>query len=147
MNSLPSRKYGVSPNQIEKKYLESERYREQFNIRRIRISFGEIRRQEKYQKKIYRRKKLKLRVPLDVGEEVLILLARLKKKDSRGNFYTSSAKDRLYFNKDKIFQITNRENIDGKNFYLVKNTKTETIGKKRKRETKVNDKALRLKKQ
>ena len=147
MNSLPSRKYGVSPNQIEKKYLESERYREQFNIRRIRISFGEIRRQEKYQKKIYRRKKLKLRVPLDVGEEVLILLARLKKKDSPGNFYKSSAKNRLYFNKDKIFQITNRENIDGKNFYLVKNTKTETIGKKRKKETEVNNKALRLKKQ
>ena len=82
-----------------------------------------------------------------MGEEVLILLARLKKKDSPGNFYKSSAKNRLCFNKDKIFQITNRENIDGKNFYLVKNTKTETIGKKRKRETEVNNKALRLKKQ
>ena len=82
-----------------------------------------------------------------MGEEVLILLARLKKKDSPGSFYKSSAKNRLCFNKDKIFQITNRENIDGKNFYLVKNTKTETIGKKRKRETEVNNKALRLKKQ
>ena len=86
------------------------------DIRRIRILSGEIKKQENYQEKIYRRKKLKLRAPLEVGEEVLILLARLKKKDSPGKFYKSSEENRLYFNKDKIFQITNRENIDEKNF-------------------------------
>ena len=61
-------------------------FREWFDIRRIRVISGEIRRQEKCQEKIYRRKKLKLRVPLEVGEEVLMLLARLKKKDSPGKF-------------------------------------------------------------
>ena len=86
MNSLPSRKYHVSLNEIEKKSLESEMFREWFDINRIRIISGEIRRQEKCQENIYRRKKLKLRVPLEVGEEVLMLLARLKKKDSPGKF-------------------------------------------------------------
>ena len=72
MNSLPARKYGDSQNEIEKKSLGSERFREWFDldIRRIRILSGEIRRQEKYQEKIYRRKKLMLRIPLEVGEEV-----------------------------------------------------------------------------
>ena len=125
MNSLPSRKYDVSSKKIEKKSLESEKFREWFNIRRMRILSGEKRRQEKYQEKNYRRKKLKLRVPLEVGEEVLILSARLKKKDSPGKFYKSSVENTPNFNKDKIFRITNRENIDGKNFYWVKNTKTE----------------------
>ena len=104
MNSLPPKKYGISPNEIEKN-----------------------------KEKIYRRKKLKLGVSLKVGEEVLILSARLKRKDSPGKFYKSSIenkppyfdKDKTYFNKDKLFQITNRENIAGKNIYWVKNTKTE----------------------
>ena len=39
---------------------------------------------EKFDKKIYQRKKLKLRSPLEVGEEVLILAARLKKKRLTG---------------------------------------------------------------
>ena len=86
MNSLPSRKYHVPLNEIEKKSLESEMFREWFDINRIRIISGEIRRQEKCQENIYRRKKLKLRVPLEVGEEDLMLLARLKKKDSPGKF-------------------------------------------------------------
>ena len=75
----------------------------------------------------------KLGVSLKVGEEVLILSSRLKRKDSPGKFYKSSIenkppyfdKDKTYFNKDKLFQITNRENIAGKNIYWVKNTKTE----------------------
>lgn len=63
--------------------------------------------------KIYERKKLSLRSPLEVGEEVLILASQIKKKDSPGKFYKSSKENRLYLKKDKIFQITNRENTDG----------------------------------
>ena len=46
--------------------------------------------EKKINKKIYERNKLKLRSPLEVGEEVLVLTSRLKKKDSHGKFYKSS---------------------------------------------------------
>ena len=71
-----------------------------------------------------------LRVPLEMGEEVLILLARLEERLTR-KILQDSIENRMYFNKDKIFQITNRKNIDGKIFYWVKSTKTETNIKKR----------------
>ena len=35
MNSLPTAKYGIEPNKIEKKSLASEVYRERFDIRRL----------------------------------------------------------------------------------------------------------------
>ena len=82
MNSLPITKYKQVPNDIERKTWKSEVERERFIFSRLqKISRREVR-LEKFDKKIYQRKKLKLRSPLEVEEEVLILAARLKKKDS-----------------------------------------------------------------
>ena len=67
MNSLPSAKYGVEPDKIEKRSLESEEFRELFDIRRLsKIS----RAQPRYEKKKYLRKRKKLRVPLEIGEDI-----------------------------------------------------------------------------
>ena len=71
MNSLPTATYGVEPDKIEKRSLESDWFREWFHIRRLsRISKAEPPYQ-RYQKKKYLRKKKKLRVPLEIGEDVL----------------------------------------------------------------------------
>ena len=59
-----------------------------------------------------------------------ILSGRINKESSPGKFYMSNVENKMYFNKDLIFLITDRENIDGKSFYWVKNTKTEKKNKK-----------------
>ena len=83
MNSLPSAKYKQTPNEIEKNSLNSEASKEKFNFLRLKKL-----EKEKLEKKNLtgksNRKKLKLRSPLEVGGEVLVLASRLKKKDSPG---------------------------------------------------------------
>ena len=81
MNSLPTAKYKQVPSNIERKTLKSEADREIFNFSRLKKISREKVWLEKFDKNIYQRKKSKLRSPLEVGEEVLICVARLKKKD------------------------------------------------------------------
>ena len=109
MNSLPSTKYKQTPNKIEKNSLNSEAGKERFNFLRLQKIREEKPRQEKFNKKIYERKKLKLRSLLEVGEEVLVLTSQLKKKDSLGKFYKSSVDNKSYFHKSETFFITNRQ--------------------------------------
>ena len=59
----------------------------------------------KYDKEIESRKKTSLREYSDLGEQVLVLAERLKRKDATGKFYKSSIQNTLYFNKDEIFVI------------------------------------------
>ena len=124
MNSLPTAKYGVEPDKIEKRSLESDWFREWFDIRRLsRISKAQPR-YERYQEKKYLRKKKKLRVPLEIGEDVLLLSSRIKKKSDSGTFYKSTVDNKSFFDKNAIFTITNRQNIENKTFYWIKNKKT-----------------------
>ena len=116
MNSQPRTKYKQAPHDIEKNTLSSEASRERINFSRLEKISREKNRLEKFDKRIYQRKKLKLRSPLEVGEEVLILTARLKKNDSPGKFYKSSVDNKPYFHKQETFLITNRQKIDGKFF-------------------------------
>ena len=74
-------------------------------------------------KKYTREKKSKLRLPLELGEEVLILAGRLKKKDSPGKFCKSSVESESYSKKQEIFLITRIQIIDGKYVYCLKSTK------------------------
>ena len=60
--------------------MDSEANKERFNFLRLKKIREEKVRQEKFNRKICERKKLKLRSPLEVGEEVLVLASRLKKK-------------------------------------------------------------------
>ena len=75
--------------------------------------------------KIYKRKKLSLRSPLEVEEEVLILASQIKKKDSPGKLYKCCADNRSYFHKEETFLITSRQNIDEKYFHWLKSSRTE----------------------
>ena len=83
MNSLPSAKYKQTPNEIEKNSLNSEASKEKFNFLRLK----KVEKKKLEKKNLtgkFNRKKLKLRSPLEVGGEVLVLASRLKKKDSPG---------------------------------------------------------------
>ena len=86
MNSFPMPKYRVEPDIIEKRSLESDWYREFFDIRRSsKISKGQLR-YERHETKKYLRKRKKLRVPLQIGENVLLLSSKIKKKSALGFF-------------------------------------------------------------
>ena len=89
-NSLPSAKYKQTPNGIEKNLLNSETSQERFNFLRLKKIREENVREEKFKRKIYEGKRLKLRSLLKVGEEVLVLASKLKKNDSPGKFYKTS---------------------------------------------------------
>ena len=124
MNYLPTDKYGAEPDKIEKRSLESDWFREWFDTRRLsKISKAQPR-YERYEKKKYSRKRKKLRGPLEIGEHVLLLSSRIKKKSDLGKFYKSTANNKSIFDKNTIFTITNRQNIDNKTFYWIKNKKT-----------------------
>ena len=55
---------------------------------------------------------------LDIGEKVLVLAERIKKKSAPGKFQNIS-----YFNKKEIFTIRSKQKIDKNTYYCVKNSK------------------------
>ena len=67
---------------------------------------------------------MKLRSPLEVGEEVLVLAKQLKKKDSPGKFYKSHVDNKSYFHKSETFLITDRQKIERKFFYWLKSSRS-----------------------
>ena len=124
MNSLPTAKYAVESDKIVKRSLESDWFRERFDIRCLsKISEAQPR-HERHEKKKYSRKRKKLRVPLEIGEHVLFLCSRIKRKSDFGKFYKSTVDNNSFFDKSEVFTITKRQNIDNKMFYWLKNKKT-----------------------
>ena len=121
MNSLPTVKYGVEPEKVEEKYLASEAYREWYDFRRLNTVSKACARYERYDKSRYGRKKKKLRVPLEIGEDILLLSSRIKKKSDPGKFYKSMVDNRPFFDKKTIFTIIKKSNICNKTFYWIKN--------------------------
>ena len=51
------------------------------------------------------RKKRRLCGPLDIGEKMLVLSDRLKKKDAPRRLYKSTTENRLFFSRSRIFTI------------------------------------------
>ena len=67
INSVQSEKYGLSPDEIEKKSLSSERFRMLFNFHRIEKTKMVNDRLDRYDKKKYNKKRRRLRENLNVG--------------------------------------------------------------------------------
>ena len=128
LNNKKSIKYKETPNNIEKNSLRDDNYREIFDIKRIYKIGLDVDRQNRYFERIDQRKRRKLRFPLNIGESVLILASRLKKKDEPGKLYKSSTENRPYFNREKIFIISHRmKRENGKYFYWLENMKGRFI--------------------
>ena len=60
---------------------------------------------------------MKLRVPLDIGEKVLILAERVRKKDAPGIFYKSTMENRSFFREDQVYVIRKRTKINDIFYY------------------------------
>ena len=85
---------------------------------------------DRYDREIYSMKKKKLDQELNVGEKVLILVERLKKKTTLGRFYKKSIQNISYFSKENVFIITNKSKIVDKTFFWLKTQKTINISTK-----------------
>ena len=82
-------------------------------------------RQDRYDKKKYDRKRKKSRKNLNIGEKVYVLAERIKKKSAPGKFYKQSVQNISCFNKDTVFTIRKKQNINNIMHYWVKSPLTE----------------------
>ena len=118
LNNKVMLKYGVAPKEIEQRSLDDENYAELFDFKRLYEVGIHNERLQRYNEKITSRKQ-KLRDPLEVGEKVLVLASRIRKKDAPGKLYKSSTENQPYFNRKEVFTIVSRAKIDGIYFYWV----------------------------
>ena len=104
MNKTKSRKYQIEPEEVERKSLKDDNFREKFDFYRIEKVGKSNKRTKRYliKKDLNKRK---LREPLMIGEKVLILAERIKKKDTPGKLYKPTTQNKSFFNKDKIFIV------------------------------------------
>ena len=109
MNNVQSKKYGFIPEEIERKSLPNERFRTIFNMHRTERTklFN-----DSYNDKKYKAKRKELREKLNIGEKVLVLAERIKKKSAPGKFYKQSVQNISYFNKEMVFSIRKKRTID-----------------------------------
>ena len=130
LNKINSEKYGLPPDIIEKKSLESEYFKEIYDFHRlVKITKG-INRYERYDEKLDKKQKRKLREPLNINEKVLVLAERIKKKDAPKFLFKSTTENIPFFNRKEIFTIERYVLIDGSYYYWLKNEKNVKISKR-----------------
>ena len=111
MNIQPSKEYGISPDQVESRAFESEKFRTLFNMHRIEKTGKLNIRMDRYDRKKYLNKRKKLREDLKIGEKVYLLAERIKKKSAPGKFYNQSVQNISYFNKETV-HIIRKKTVD-----------------------------------
>ena len=116
LNKTPTKKYGIEPETVEEKSLTDDRFREIYDFHRLGKIKQDFGRRDRFNAKKDKRRNRKLREPLEIGEKVLVLSERLKKKDAPGFLYKSTTQNRSFFNKDKVFVVKKRVQ-QGDNFY------------------------------
>ena len=122
MNKTKSTKYQIEPEEVERKSLKDDNFREKFDFYRIEKVGKSKKRTKRY--------KRKLREPLMIGEKVLILAERIKKKDAPGKLYKPTTQNKSFFNKDKIFIVKKRvKTISNDWDYWVAEEKSDKINK------------------
>ena len=80
MNLQLTRKYGVPPEEVEKKSIESEEYRLTYDFSRLKKADEDAERYSRSDRKSDKKNKKKLRSPLAEAELVYLLSSRLKKR-------------------------------------------------------------------
>ena len=127
MNKTKTGKYQIEPENLEKKSLEDENFREKFDFYRIEKVGKQNKRVKRYMTKKDKNKR-QLREPLNIGEKVLVLPERLKKKDAPGKLYKPTTQNKSFFNKDKIFIVKKRnKTLNGGWYYWLSEEKSNKI--------------------
>ena len=128
MNKTKTKKYQIEPENVEKKALTDDNFREKFDFYRLAKVGKENKRHERYmtKKDSYKRK---TRDPLNIGEMVLVLSERLTKKDAPGKLYKASTQNKTFYNKDKVFIIRKRlKSLDNVWYYWISEANKKIIG-------------------
>ena len=127
MNKTKTVKYQIEPEDVEKKALADDNFREKIDFYRLSKIGKENKRYKRYMSKkdSYKRK---LRDPLSIGERVLVLSERLKKKDAQGKLYKASTQNKTFYNKNRIFIIRKRlKSLDNVWYYWLSEANKEII--------------------
>ena len=101
MNIVLNEKFEISPNDIEKKSLSSEKFRKLFNFHQIEKIKQVNYRLDRYDRKKYSAKRRKLLEKLNVGEGVLLLAERIIKIQHLQNFISNRFKTLHILTKNK----------------------------------------------
>ena len=131
MNNTKSQKYQIEPEEVEKKSLSSIKFKDEYDFYRLDKVGKEIDRQTRYNNKKDQNNPKKLRDPLQIGENILVLSERLKKKDAPGRLYKATTQNKSLFSK-KIFKIQKRVLTTAKDwYYWVSEENSNVINKNR----------------
>ena len=101
MNNINSQKYGYPPETVEKKSLLHNIFREIYDFHRIVKVSKDAARYKRNDIRLDKKSRKKLRSPLLIGEKVLVLGERLKKKDTPGTLYKSTTENIPFFNRNE----------------------------------------------
>ena len=130
LNKTNSEKYGVAPETIEKKTLENDTFREIFDFYRLAKVTKDANRYERYNEKLDKKQKKKLREPLNIGEKVMVLAERVKKKDAPKFLFKSTTENVPFFNRKEIFKIDKYIAVNSAYNYWLQNEKGQKIDKR-----------------
>ena len=131
MNKTNSEKYGLPPETIEKRTLSDDVFREVYDFHRIVKVSKDADRYKRYELRQDKKFKRKLREPLLVGEKVLVLAERLKKKDAPGLLFKSTTENIPFFNRKETFIVQRVLPLDGNFYYwLSKSGEDKTVEKR-----------------
>ena len=113
----------------EKKSLEDDNFREKFDFYRIDKVGQHNKRIKRYMAKKDENKR-KLREPLNIGDKVLVLSERFKKKDAPGKLYKATTQNKSFFNKNKMFIVKKRiKTLNDGWYYWLAEEKSNKISK------------------
>ena len=130
LNNTNSEKYGAPPEIIEQKTLENEVFKEVYDFYRLAKVSKDAGRYERYNERLDKKQKKKLREPLNIGERVLILAERIKKKDAPKFLFKSTTENIPFFNKKEIFNI-DKYILNGNAYnYWIKTSEGKKIDKR-----------------
>ena len=121
--------YDIEPDVVEKNSLENDYFKEVYGFHRLLKTKQDFKRGNRFNFKTDQRRNVRLRNPLNIGEKVLILSERLKKKDAPGFFYKSTTVKRSFFNKEK--KIIKRKRIQQTTDRVLSPIEDDNIGNKR----------------
>ena len=128
MNNIKSVKYGLEPEVVEKRSLADENFKEKYDFHRLNQVTKAFERYKKHDINVDRKKKKKLREPLAIGERVLILTSRLKKKDAPGVLYKSTTENKPYFSRKQVYVIKKIVKIaDSYNYWISAEGENQVI--------------------
>ena len=130
LNKTNSEKYRVAPETIEKKTLENDTFREIYDFYRLAKVTKDANRYERYNEKLDKKQKKKLREPLNIGEKVMVLAERVKKKDAPKFLFKSTTENVPFFNRKEIFKIDKYIAVNGTYNYWLQNEKGQKIDKR-----------------